>query len=147
MSEIYRNNVYSLRGVHLSLGIGAPIAQTFNLTFNRRQFKIISISYDVKIALTTGQNVPIDTQTVINYFLQIGSGLPPAISNCFDNFAQLVDIANNGTGFRLFKPCNMKFESFFIDQQLPCIFSIQNVDLLNLYTIEYSIVFEIKLYE
>lgn len=141
--------VYS---VHLraTVAAGATYQNVFWILNYNRTFKIKSTSFDYRIQdNVTGANIPIDTQNVLNIRMYIGDGAAgaPKISYCFENFTVIPVVPPvtdfNGTRFYLYKPKQLLFDSWYVENAIPHAVEIINHDLINAYYIDFSVITEI----
>lgn len=143
MDRIIANDVYTCR-LGFTLAPALAIQETFYLNQANKTLRIKSISIDYEIHENdTSQNLPLDQNTVIALNLQVGDTVVPRmISKHFENFTLPVWLIGNGTHFRMWKPGQLTFDSWFIRNTLRFDFNITNYGVLLTYVINSCIIVE-----
>ena len=137
--------IYTLEG-GVVLGIGGLYVQQAQIGNSPRQYKIQSITWDLRARLDVNpfSDIPINNTDVLEKRLDIVSITGKNIAMGFDNPTPPLSIVNNGTFLTLYNIGKRNFDNFFFDEQLNFICSIVNRDMLNTIRIYNSMIIEIE---
>ena len=146
--------IYSVALQPLVVAGGAAYTNNFYITNTGRQFKIQAITWDYRIQDHDGGSgngviMPTDTQTTSHIMLSIfgrdiGGGNLAAITETFDTWTIAPGASDyNGTGIKLFKPCQLYYDSWYVREYLHFQLVITNNDLLLSFDYRTSLMVEI----
>lgn len=108
------------------------IMEGVNITSPGREIKLKRVYFDVQIyESVTAHPLNINTQITQRYYLMIGVGGIPLITNIFDpDIAFPPTIVQNGDSIIISKVGTIQFDSFVIANQIPFRYFATNYDLL-----------------
>ena len=139
-----KNNVYCFFGGQSPVNHGANYTAAWNLNDANHTLSIKSISFDIKLYnAATFELLPINHNSFIHTRLNIGTVAGAGIGRLFEDFtAGFVPIV--GSGFSFYKSTFMVFDSFYVRNQLPCNFYIENHDAAINVGFEISVIMEVE---
>lgn len=118
-------------------------AENLAINDNQRSFKINSVFWDFTLTdVTAGVNLPLENNIDILHWFRIGEASISPVGNPFQVVSGAYTI-NGGYYFRLYRPGQLKFDSFFMTNFLQFRLLATNVNAAKNYSISGSIVVEI----
>jgi len=147
MSEVtgkYKLKVYS--GTYLqAVAAGNPGNTQFELPNSVRQFKLKSLTFDVKLNETvSGLPLPLTMNNTQDFYLRMFQlPLTQQFTRSFDLIAGPVIVAN-GDSVTFFNPGQFIFDSFFCTDRLRFIFLYNNLAAVLSYTYILNVITEIE---
>jgi hypothetical protein len=119
---------------------------TFYIDNYNRSFKLKSISFDLSI-INNANNflLPLEQNTTQAFSLGIFAlPVPTQFAQIFEDIVETIagSVAYNGSNFKIYRPGQRIFNSFFINQRLNFIFAYANLDPLLTYLYNATIIVE-----
>jgi len=122
----------------------ATSAEVLQITDNQRHFKINSIFWDYSITdVLLNKNVPLESNIDLFHWFRIGHASVSPVGYTF-NVISGTYLINSGFYFRMFKPGQLIFDSFFMTNLLQFRLLASNSNAAKNYTITGSIIVEIS---
>jgi len=132
MSIIKGNQIFAT-DFTLQVPVGG-LACAFYLNNAGREFKLKSVTFDVKLTDTAGNYLPWERNTTQDVELKIGvDGAIPLFAKCFEDHAPAPLFLRNGNLVTLYRPKQIFFENWFIANSIKFNYACVNNDLAAYY--------------